>query len=1262
MANKHQEKKCPIKSDFFVKVSEKRHQKRQQTQQLGLGSAEEDGKTSSPAELAGNMTTPRKRKHRGNSTPEKAQNRAEKHYATPEKTVNSAEKCQKSTPKKRGIKNGLMEGCIMPASCSLMEDELSPSVIPNLRMEAQKTAEENSRIYAGKEIHPFFSSWKMSKQKSEAINMERTWCSPDKEGKNLTLAPIHVLDIVEEDDITVDWQHWTFSEKCILNRSYILEHGRSPLCVGFVSSCSPLYEGFVSSLEFDTFHCPSNAYRPLLYQYGISVDLHSASEKESCFIDFTGEPHLLRLTSPTHLAEGTILQECSKNSEDNENGTHSSFLNISSRLSPDTEKHDRFLGGGMMRQSQVLCSHPENFLWTNKYQPEKAVQVCGNGASVKILSDWLHSWLEKVSQKNKGITWSDTFVDVEARDNIYVSDCDSDDDIENHLQNVLLITGPVGCGKSAAIYACAKEQGFQVIEVNSSDWRNGALVKQRFGEAVESHWIQRTQGTPNPEDQHLVMPCSAAKTGTEGSRSEVIELMPLFTDEDSQFTSAMPRNPIYKHRTDCHGDLRTLVLFEDVDAALCEDRGFISTIQQLSETAKRPMILTSNSVNPVLPNNLDRLELCFAIPPFNDVLELAHTICTAEQAEIDTSLVERFVSHCEGDIRKTIMLLQFWCQGLIFQNGNKLRTYRPLLFDINAGHLMLPKIIHSSFPSPLSALVDEEITKSMRMAEDSFGLGDTVEEERLNGNSIQNIFKEFEDPNGIISKKEAMLSLHGSPPDKNVHTPKLDSNSELSNYSGSPVTFCRRNSRRKLDAVMVSDSDEECFSSRKTVDLNEVPCDNCEEANEMMFNSPPDVSSTEMCCSILSKPLLCKRKRLKRKCSKADGSFHPNAMSASCDFSCVPESSFVPESKFSIDSKLTYGTDSYINVSCKVEADSANGLLPSCMHHEYDKHDDTVLETCNNLELLGCSSDINSISVCGGEAAQYIAQCVEDSSGAYQPLDECSRIDFNWRSLAVAHDKHYLSINYVQETWKKLRNGYMNIKQYATSDQKDTSEALNICYRLSNLISEADLLSNDCQQLICDSLDSSMIPCDSLQSYSWHDDQLQMSSIVAQHGICLLAKEVANLELDNVSVNKLDLASEMLASSDSTMSLGKLVGLGRRETRTTEVRPLKSSYSKRKNSSDVVNILQSAVPLRSFLSVKGGAFYEYLSALSRISRLEANQLSDCVSRSRQRRARVDRHYLACGGLSLSTEDMSLLCNYNCYHNVSSNAESSEAKV
>lgn len=39
---------------------------------------------------------------------------------------------------------------------------------------------------------------------------------------------------------------------------------------------------------------------------------------------------------------------------------------------------------------------------------------------------------------------------------------------------------------------------------------------------------------------------------------------------------------------------KTLLLFEDVDTVFDEDRGFLASIFQLAETAKRPIILTSN--------------------------------------------------------------------------------------------------------------------------------------------------------------------------------------------------------------------------------------------------------------------------------------------------------------------------------------------------------------------------------------------------------------------------------------------------------------------------------------------------------------------------------------------------------------------------------------------------------------------------------------------------------------------------------------------
>ena len=58
-------------------------------------------------------------------------------------------------------------------------------------------------------------------------------------------------------------------------------------------------------------------------------------------------------------------------------------------------------------------------------------------------------------------------------------------------------------------------------------------------------------------------------------------------------------------------------------------------------------------------------------------------------------------------------------------------------------------------------------------------------------------------------------------------------------------------------------------------------------------------------------------------------------------------------------------------------------------------------------------------------------------------------------------------IDTVQETWRKFRDGHMDLKQYITPEQKNASQVLKQACGISNLISEADLLLNDCQPLIC---------------------------------------------------------------------------------------------------------------------------------------------------------------------------------------------------
>lgn len=73
-----------------------------------------------------------------------------------------------------------------------------------------------------------------------------------------------------------------------------------------------------------------------------------------------------------------------------------------------------------------------------------------------------------------------------------------------------------------------------------------------------------------------------------------------------------------------------------------------------------------------------------------------------------------------------------------------------------------------------------------------------------------------------------------------------------------------------------------------------------------------------------------------------------------------------------------------------------------------------------------------------------------------------------------------------------------------------------------------------------DSLRPSSIPSEKLHSYSYYDNQLEISSVLAQHGTCLYAKEITSLGSIMGSTNRLDLASEMLLNSSSSIALGKL--------------------------------------------------------------------------------------------------------------------------
>lgn len=307
-------------------------------------------------------------------------------------------------------------------------------------------------------------------------------------------------------------------------------------------------------------------------------------------------------------------------------------------------------------EGQGMCTLPSNPLWTDLYQPKSSDDVCGNITGVSLLTTWLASWQKKIMKGKKPCVRPNRkkgYVRNEDEDQTWEADMgsdSSDSDTESRkesLSSTLLITGPVGCGKTAAVYACAKEQGFSVIEVSTADLRNGSLIKHKFGEALESHGLRKWSANLENGIATALHTCEA-ESQTQLCSAETGS----GCTEGAQGPQSNRKRP-------------TVILFEDVDITFDDDRGFTSAIVKLAATTKRPIILTSNRRCPALPLPLRKLSVEFNQPCTQKLVLHACMVTNAEGLACCPQLMECIVKACRHDIRQVMMVLQFWSQGHI---------------------------------------------------------------------------------------------------------------------------------------------------------------------------------------------------------------------------------------------------------------------------------------------------------------------------------------------------------------------------------------------------------------------------------------------------------------------------------------------------------------------------------------------------------------------------------------------------------------------
>ncbi|XP_074967097.1 ATPase family AAA domain-containing protein 5 [Phalacrocorax aristotelis] len=352
----------------------------------------------------------------------------------------------------------------------------------------------------------------------------------------------------------------------------------------------------------------------------------------------------------------------------------------------------------------------EDVLWTEKYQPQDSSELVGNKKEIKRLHSWLKEWKKRADWEEKR-TRKGEKEDKEhegSLDSLDFKDNKSEIEEETTLCNTVLITGPPGVGKTAAVYACAQELGFKIFEVNASCQRSGRQILSQLKEATQSHQVDK-KGV-NAHKPCFFNSCSSAKSPKKmySPKKVISPRKPPLSPKGGGLKRSLPPKTLanyFKISSKCKGNdgvvtsqeknkantqksceekkdapvksinkeveggehnrksATSLILFEEVDIIFDEDAGFLSAIKTFMATAKRPVILTTN--DPTFSLTFDGCfeEINFSTPSLINAASYLQVLCLAENLRTDVKDLAALLTTNNCDIRQSVLYLQFWVRS-----------------------------------------------------------------------------------------------------------------------------------------------------------------------------------------------------------------------------------------------------------------------------------------------------------------------------------------------------------------------------------------------------------------------------------------------------------------------------------------------------------------------------------------------------------------------------------------------------------------------